>query len=199
MSATGRGTERSAGDWYPTPGYCVRRFLEACPVAGTTVLEPGAGTGVIIQNANAVFPGRFLWTAVEVDRSRYAQLKATGAEVWIGDFLADPRVDAGRWDLAIGNPPYSLAQEFVERCFGRVRTIAFLLRVNFMASEERVEFHRRYPADVWVLPNRPSFSGNGKGDATEYAWWVWGPQSSGKWKVLDPTPLTERIADRTAA
>lgn len=199
MSATGRGTERALNDFYPTQRWSVRRFLEACPLEGHTVLEPGAGDGAIIRAANEVFPKRFLWTAVEIDPNRYKTLKETGAEVWIGDFLRDPRVEAGRWDLALGNPPFRFAQEFVERCLGRVRTIAFYLRVNFMGSEERVEFHRRYPADVWVLPNRPSHTADGGTDATEYAWWVWNERSSGRWWVLDPTPRTERIRDRVMA
>jgi hypothetical protein len=38
--------------------------------------------------------------------------------------------------------------------------------------------------DVYVLSKRPSFSGNGKTDATAYAWFLFGPGRGGRWQVL---------------
>lgn len=51
------------------------------------------------------------------------------------------------------------------------------------ALGRRADFHRRHPSDVFVLPRRPSFTGGGT-DATEYAWFVWGPGRGNRWYVL---------------
>ncbi len=39
----------------------------------------------------------------------------------------------------------------------RCKTVAFLLRLNFLGADERSDFWREYPPDIYVLPNRPSF------------------------------------------
>jgi hypothetical protein len=38
--------------------------------------------------------------------------------------------------------------------------------------------------DVFVLSDRPSFTENGKTDASEYGYWVWGPGTTGIWRPL---------------
>jgi hypothetical protein len=51
--------------------------------------------------------------------------------------------------------------------------------------------------DIYVIPNRPSFTG-GKTDSIEYAWFVWskyndyGKNSSGKIVILETTPANIR-------
>ena len=58
----------------------------------------------------------------------------------------------------------------------------------------------KHPPDLYVLPNRPSFTKNGNTDSIEYAWFVWGHDryvSGGQarpsvWKLLDLTPKEER-------
>lgn len=88
------------------------------------------------------------------------------------------------------NPPYTHALEFVKVGLSLTRSssvegvVAALLRINWMAGQGRRDFHQAWPCDVWVLPKRPSFTGDGKTDATEYAWFVWGAEYGGRWKVL---------------
>lgn len=73
MTATGRSSKLSpSADNYPTPGWCVRRFLEAWPSlahVGTRWLEPCAGDGSIIRAVDEFREARGMtpleWTAVE--------------------------------------------------------------------------------------------------------------------------------------
>ena len=53
MSSTKRGGQRSPADNYPTPPWCVYRFLEKGPeLPGGLWYEPCAGDGSIIRSVN---------------------------------------------------------------------------------------------------------------------------------------------------
>jgi len=157
MSATGRGSERNEDDFYATPAWCVRRLLEAVRLPPGFWLEPGAGTGAIIE---AVGPGDIIWTAVD-KKLRPDRVMRSDTAWWEEDFLGDEVVclaaDMGGFNVALGNPPYKLAQQFADRCFMLSKWTALLLRLNFLGSEERAGWWEKHPADVYVLPNRPSF------------------------------------------
>ena len=81
-----------------------------------------------------------------------------------------------KFDYIIGNPPYSLAQEFLEKCFEIAyenTKIIMLLRTNFLESKKRYDFWQKHPVNgLYVLSKRPSFTGKGT-DATSYSWFVW--------------------------
>ncbi|WP_436663579.1 hypothetical protein ACOALA_13645 [Alicyclobacillus acidoterrestris] len=81
--------------------------------------------------------------------------------------------DSERYDFIITNPPFSLAQEFVEKSLTLANCVIMLLRLNFLASGKRKEFWEKHPPTaIHVLTKRPSFTGTGT-DATDYAWFVW--------------------------
>lgn len=203
MSATGRGGERIASDNYPTPAWCVHRLLEVCPLPLASLgvrrwLEPCAGDGAIMRAVDTFLrpEDRPSWTAVEI-RPEAAELipARDGDLVHVGDFLRDAP-PSGPFITIITNPPYSLAMEFIQRSFDLApgAFIVMLLRVNFAASAARSTFMREFPPDVYVLPNRPSFT-NGGTDATEYAWFVWPPirrRTHGSFRVLATTSKEER-------
>lgn len=203
MSATGRnlaGNERRADDFYATPAWVTKAILphlvKDLPVVDSDVLDPCCGEGAILKVCREVRATSPAMAAhgmnlrgIELDRPRGDTCRAAGFPCEIGDALLRD-FDEDGWggpNLIITNPPYNLAQSFLERAFDEVGaggTIAFLLRLNFLGSQKRASSHRAHPSDVYVLPRRPSFTGGGT-DATEYCWMVWGPGRGNRWWMLD--------------
>lgn len=200
MSATGRGAVRKAHDGYSTPRWCVDRLLERVDLPGGHWLEPAAGNGAII---GAVLDRRsdVTWSAAEVQpecEKRLADYPLTALR--IGDFL--DVASNGFWpkyDVAITNPPFFFAKQFVQRCQPIAKIVVMLLRVNFLASEKRHEWLACDMPDVYMLPNRPPFLGDGKTDATEYCWAIWysaAKRRRGSIEMLELTTPTDRKARR---
>jgi hypothetical protein len=203
VSATGRGAVRREADFYGTPAWCVRRLLEACPLPGGLWLEPGAGEGAIIRAVRALRQD-IVWTAVELRPEPVPKLAESLGGWEIGgrdtiitrDFL-DRSTALGPFDVAIGNPPYNRAQEFVERAFEVADAVAFLLRLGFLSSRERQPFLARHTPSIYVLPDRPSFRGGGT-DSTDYAWFVWRNPFVAGWprvRILGLTGAEEKKRD----
>ena len=180
MSAAGRsasaetGHVRHADDFYSTPAWCTHAILPH--LAKGPILEPCAGSGGIIDVVRRVWPDVAHWGyELDADRARRASVRCV-------DALAIPWAEPA---TIITNPPFVTAMDFVARAVNMGCASAFLLRLNWLSSQKRASFHRTHPADVYVLPRRPSFTDNGKTDSTEYAWFVWGPGRGGRWQILD--------------
>lgn len=168
-------------------------------------MEPSAGNGAVIRAIEGFAPLLVpSWHAIEVrDEERDALTIAvrTGT-VRIADFLrsdlddVDPRIA-----VVIGNPPYRHAEEFIWRARQLCPTaeVAYLLRIAFASSAERHPLMSRFPPDIYALPDRPSFTGDGS-DNADYAWFVWPPsvqrREHGTFRVLNRTSLEERKRDR---
>lgn len=200
MSATNRGAQRRAFDWYGTPAWPVRRLLEAVVLPDGDWLEPAVGDGAIVRAVNScpnIELGRVTWTTLDIRPEAKAHV--------IGDFLTH---DFGqrRFSVAITNPPYSLAFDFAKKCMGLANVTVLLLRLNWLEGNEKVgskDWIRDNMPDVYVLPNRPTFTGGGN-DACAYAWMIWRAKHlraepgavvrQGRIRVLDKTSKEERRA-----
>jgi hypothetical protein len=91
------------------------------------------------------------------------------------------------------NPPFALAEEFLRRAEDLFpdAAIVVLVRLGFLASESRLALWRQLGTpDVFVLPNRPSFTDDGRTDASDYCWLVFPTEyrTSGAFEVLKSTP-----------
>lgn len=167
MSATGRGAERVENDFYETPAWLTRAILpEIKQLHGDRplFLEPACGQGAIVRELAAFFP----------------QSGICANDLTMGvDFLKIEPRGPKPFDVIITNPPYSLAQEFIEQALkwrrSELSLVVMLLRLNFLGSQKRAAWLRQHTPSVYVSPRRPSFTGKGT-DATEYAWFIWGPQ-----------------------
>jgi hypothetical protein len=149
-------------------------LLEAIDLPGGEWLEPAAGDGAIVR---AVQRKDVKWSLCELrQRERPAlQRAAPHAKIVIGDFMRAARTGAlagKHYSVAITNPPFSMAQEFIDACLLCSETVVMLLRLNYLASRRRWQFMSTHTPDVYVLPNRPSFTGGGT-DSIEYAWFAW--------------------------
>ena len=177
MSATNRGAVRVEADFYATPIETVYKILEAIPDLDKAefILEPSAGNGNIIKALRDRNITGISIEAMELREEERENLEALADVVTIGDFLKDD-TEYIEYDLIIGNPPYSLAQEFIDRSLELLAPggrLIFLLRTNFLESKKRFEWWQdKLPKGLYVLSKRPSFTGKGT-DATSYSWFVW--------------------------
>lgn len=205
MSAKGRGDAVGGpGEFYPTPGWCTRRLLEAWRPRHGLIVEPCAGVGSIIEElGDAAAESEIL--AIDINSAFSSRLAKSGRRVAVhtGDFRDDSRPEWVRAALeastaVIGNPPFSLALDFIRHSMALCpeADIAFLLRMGIVETDERAKLFADLAPDVYHLPNRPSFNGRGT-DASAYAWFVW-PRDTrrrGTYQVLELTSREERARD----
>jgi hypothetical protein len=184
---------RKKYDFYETPIELSRasiyNFIKDEEYKPLEILDPGAGHGV--------------WGKALCEFFGYDSIAISGVEIdektkpewyvdwYIGDYLDYPNYvtyDSRQPELIIGNPPYSLAEEFVRKSFDLLVDggyIFFLLRLAFLESAKRIPLYKEFPPKrVYVLQRRPSFfSSNGKTrttDATSYAMFLWQEGWEGK-------------------
>lgn len=148
-----------AADFYPTPLSAFEPLIPHLP-KDALIWEPACGDGRLIR-----------WM-------RKANLQADGTDIHAGlqfDFLHD----FTRRECIVTNPPFSLAQEFVEHAIEFADEVFMLLRLNFLGSQKRRDWWRECePSALFVLSDRPDFTGDG-GDSCEYAWFFWGERHRG--------------------
>lgn len=158
-------------DDFPTPPWATRALLEHIidkDAAKTqTCLEPAAGRGYMAKPLSEYF----------------AHVEAADAYPYgfapIRDFLSHPH-EAGSHDWVITNPPFRLAEAFVERALIVARHgVAILARTVFLESVGRYEgiFKPNPPTKFAQFTERvPMVKGRldaKASTATGYAWFVW--------------------------
>lgn len=194
MSATRKTKPDTSGpreaDYYPTPAWAVEAvadlILDSRPKDMPVIYEPGAGEGAILHVLHMYGPDVSYFRGCEL-RDEAAQLcRARGFMVWTMDFLKERRAvtsNIGVWPM---NPPYggreNLAQKFIMRALDLAHdgaSVWALLRINWLldgeASFGRQTWMRTGPGtpNVYALNRRPSFTGDGRADATTYCWAQW--------------------------
>lgn len=166
------GEERSAElEQYYTPPDLARKLWDWCPKPRTgrlDVLEPAAGSGSLIwpMLEGPIRPTRIV--AYEIDLERAAVLASKLGEragdipfeVRVADFLTDTIPD--RFDLALMNPPFKLAPDFIARCLELSRAVVSELPAGVEYSDDRwrnlwrwVDIRRKA-----ALVDRPQHGGN---------------------------------------
>lgn len=173
-----------------TPRWCVDQcaqeiLLPFYNLNPASILEPSAGGGVFVDAMRLLYPKSHI-TAADLDPEAGSFLKGRTDRGWQNadvsliptDFLDWP--SSRRYDLIVGNPPYTYAREFIEKGLSLTDNLVFILRQGFLSSGERAEFFKAHPPmAVVILPNRPSYSGDGKTDSADYCWVCWGRRWSG--------------------
>lgn len=201
---------RKANDNYPTPLALARAIVAAVAPKVYTgkllrVLEPSAGEKAHFVRAlkECTLVGDI--TAIDLIDYSVANLAAGANRFVTSDCVELARAAAGadeRFDLIIGNPPFTYAEEHIRALVPLLApggVLAFLLRLNFFGADsrwtdaseeipnesgsarERVitpAFWPAFPEDeTRVLIPRPMFKLNSSGkpgsDGTEYAVITW--------------------------
>ena len=90
------------------------------------------------------------------------------------DFLTAENKDC---DWIITNPPFSLAEQFIERCANANVPFALLLKAHFWNAKRRLALFEKYPpAIVSPLTWRPDFMMGQRGGGSpllDVCWCVW--------------------------
>jgi SAM-dependent methyltransferase len=173
---------RQEQDYYPTPDWLIHTTLIRTAIAVQPsntfyILDPGAGKGEWGKFIKLQYPMAYLIGVDPNHAPEQGSIEAASYDKWISDDYLEILPDYV-FDLVIGNPPYILAEEFVRHSMTLLKpggSVVFLLRLAFLEGQARGEsFWRKYPLhDLPICSKRPSFTGNGKTDATAYAVYHW--------------------------
>lgn len=166
VGSSRRNGDREKDDFYPTPQYAVEKFLYQEPFYGG-FWEPACGDGAISEVLKR-------WT-FDVQSS---DLVDRGYGESCVDFLKTNR----KVDNIITNPPFILAQEFIEhakKCANR--KIAMFLKTTFLEGARRYPMFmdKEFPlARMYQFSKRVRLDKNGvntgcKSGMIAFAWFVW--------------------------
>lgn len=178
-------------DRYLTPAWPIHRLLERVQLPGFRWLEPAAGEGCLVRAVQEV-RSDVEFTTVEIRSG--CDVDIHGDFLWFGCPELNSRIPSGGFDVCITNPPFSLAQEFVEVALTKAQMVAFLLRVDWAGGSGRCRWLRHHPCDIYVIPERIDFTGEG-GDMYNYAWFLWSLWGGNRIEWLDHTPKEIRKCD----
>jgi hypothetical protein len=161
-------------DDFPTPPWATRALChwlvqQGLELRKQTCREPAANRGYMVRALEESF-GCVLPSDVHDYGFGYP----------VQDYLFGLPSDINRTDWTITNPPFRLAEQFIERAIGRSMVgVAVILRSAFLESIGRYErlFSHQPPSDVLQFAERvPMVKGlvdPEASSATAYAWLVW--------------------------
>lgn len=179
----GHGGEGDITEFYPTvPALAeliTNRIANDFRIEPRVVLEPGCGAGSFMAAARKRWPNASI-RGVEIDPLVAEHARRQDFLVTVDNLLGR---HWGVADLIIGNPPFSLSEDFVHHLRDHMTEdglLVFLLRLNFLATQERYEtlWSKYQPAKVYPLVARPGFTSEGKTDGTDYGIVVWRKDTS---------------------
>jgi len=81
--------------------------------------------------------------------------------------------DPPNFDFIVTNPPYSLKDQFLERCYQLGKPFALLLPLTALEGIKRGKLFREYGIDLVVLDKRIDFTGK-KSNWFNVSWFCWG-------------------------
>ena len=163
QSIVGTSPGRPKHDFYPTPTHCTEDLLRVEDFGGI-IWEPACGDGAISKVL--VEKGLQVVSTDLIDRG-------------YGEGGVDFLESTMEVDSIITNPPYSLAQKFVEHAlFCTNHKVAMLLKLAFLEGQKRQAMFMSSPlARVWVYSKRVTqYRGGIKAKYSgmiAFAWFVW--------------------------
>lgn len=176
LAGTSATRERANYDYYATPYQATEMLLDEVKFSGN-FLEPCVGGGHIVDVIKRYYPDECVYGVDIVDRGYPNTL--------VADFLKHDFLGQ-KFDNVVTNPPFSLAQEFLEKSVEVVNDggkIAMFLKIQFLEGAKRRETFKKYPPKyIYVFVKRQAPWNNGspvdeKGKSWSstmcFAWFVW--------------------------
>lgn len=155
LAGTSTTRERVSNDYYATPYESTNALLNNVKFYGN-FLEPCVGGGHIAEVIKKYYPNEPVYCMDLVDRGYPNTL--------VKDFLTYDFLDQ-KFDNIITNPPYSLAQEFLEKSMNIINDngkIAMFLKIQFLEGAKRLEMFKKYPPKyIYVFTKRQNPWRNG--------------------------------------
>jgi hypothetical protein len=154
-------------DLYETPACAVEALLRVEKIPHM-LWEPAAGPGSIVRTLR-----NHGHAVIASDIIDYGGLH------FVRDFLGEIGAPAGV-ETVITNPPYRLAEEFVEHAIRLCPRVVMLLRLAFLESERRCAiledrglarvhvFRKRLP-----MMHRAGWEGRKANSGMAFAWFIW--------------------------
>jgi len=163
QSIVGYSSTRSKYDYYTTPPYATRALLDVEKFVGN-IWECACGNGAISKVLS-----EYGYDVISSD------LINRGYGVGGMDFLIQDK----KVDNIITNPPYSLAQQFVEHSLKLVKyKVAMLVKINFLEGMNRRKMFESTPlARILVFSKRVTQLKNDELQENSgmmcFAWFIW--------------------------
>lgn len=168
--------KREDNDFYATNPLAVKMLFDKYSFKGKTFLEPCVGEGHIADEVLKHYDFKPTFIDI-VDRGYNNTL--------VKDFLEWKSLK--KFDVIITNPPYSLAQEFIEKSLSLLNKngqIAMFLKIQFLESDRRKDFFKKYPPKyIYVFSDRMATWNRGHSVNPDtgkkwqttfcHAWFVW--------------------------
>lgn len=180
---------RSPRDLYETPFELADAAIHKLRVDGgfsnrtpLSALDAGCGNGVWGRAMN-----RLIFFMQGIDLEPFVIDDGSYDMVTKGDYLE--YAPEHKYDLVFGNPPYSLAEDFIRHAFTMLETggsVYFLLRLSFLEGIGRCRgLFKEFPLKrVYVCSRRPSFFSSDNShhttDTLAYAMFLWQKGFSGR-------------------
>lgn len=152
--------KRSKSDFYPTPPDVTFALMQQLWLpASTPIWEPACGEMHIVN---------------ELRREGFTKVSATDIQTGV-DFLTCDASWFHGW--IITNPPFSIADKFIERCAEIGMPFALLLKMHYWNAKKRFPlFCEHTPSHIYPLTWRPDFMNKSRGGGSpllDMMWCVW--------------------------
>lgn len=161
-------------DLYETPPVAVEALLRVEKLPHH-IWEPCCGRGKIVNVLRAA--GHDVFASDLVDY---------GGNLFGRDFLMEYKLPVACVEAIVTNPPFKLAEQFVEHALNLAPIVVMLLRLAFLESERRRHildngmlarvyvFRKRLP-----MMHRDGWEGRKSNSGMAFAWFVWDRANTG--------------------
>lgn len=115
-----------------------------------------------------------IWEPTDPGHSKITQMLRDKGISCIGtsfDFLRNDLEQ--HYDAIITNPPYSLKDQFLQRCYELRKPFALLLPITALEGVNRGKLYRKYGVQLLVLDKRINFIPDKKGSWFNVSWFTW--------------------------